>query len=75
MIVAAGPPLTAIVLVLGLLGWLDVQLNIFLNVMTPSETNGVVDYTVLFDRFPDFELHDRDVGKFTFEVDMFRIMV
>jgi hypothetical protein len=35
MIVAAGPPLTAIVLVLGLLGWLDFQLNIFFNVMTP----------------------------------------
>jgi uncharacterized protein len=35
MIVAAGPPLTAILLALGTLGWLDFRLNIFLNVMTP----------------------------------------
>jgi uncharacterized protein len=35
MIVAAGPPLTAIVLTLGALGWLDFRLNMFLNVMTP----------------------------------------
>jgi predicted RND superfamily exporter protein len=35
MIIAAGPPLTAILLALGVLGWLDFRLNIFLNVMTP----------------------------------------
>jgi uncharacterized protein len=35
MIIAAGAPLTAIVLTLGALGWLDFRLNMFLNVMTP----------------------------------------
>ena len=35
MIVAAGPPLLAILLSLGALGWLDFRLNIFLNMMTP----------------------------------------
>jgi predicted RND superfamily exporter protein len=35
MIIAAGPPLIAIVLALGALGWLDFRLNMFLNVMTP----------------------------------------
>jgi len=35
MIVAAAPPLIAIVLALGALGWLDFRLNMFLNVMTP----------------------------------------
>jgi len=35
MVIAAGPPLTAILLALGALGWLDFRLNIFLNVMTP----------------------------------------
>jgi uncharacterized protein len=35
MIVAAGPPLIAILLALGTLGWLDFRLNTFLNVMTP----------------------------------------
>ncbi|HWL31244.1 MAG TPA: MMPL family transporter [Xanthobacteraceae bacterium] len=35
MIVAAGPPLIAILLSLGALGWLDFSLNMFLNVMTP----------------------------------------
>src|SRR5580700_2204474 len=35
MVIAAGPPLTAILLSLGALGWLDFRLNIFLNVMTP----------------------------------------
>jgi len=35
MIIAAGPPLTAIVMALGVLGWLDFRLNMFLNVMTP----------------------------------------
>lgn len=35
MIVAAGPPLLAILFGLGTLGWLDFQLNLFLNVMTP----------------------------------------
>jgi uncharacterized protein len=35
MIIAAGPPLTAILLALGTLGWLDFRLNMFLNVMTP----------------------------------------
>ena len=35
MFVAAAPPLVAIVLAIGTLGWLDFRLNIFLNVMTP----------------------------------------
>lgn len=35
MIIAAGPPLAAILLALGALGWLDFRLNMFLNVMTP----------------------------------------
>jgi uncharacterized protein len=35
MIVAAAPPLIAIVLALGALGWLGFRLNMFLNVMTP----------------------------------------
>ena len=35
MIVAAGPPLIAILLALGALGWMDFRLNMFLNVMTP----------------------------------------
>jgi predicted RND superfamily exporter protein len=35
MIIAAAPPLLAIVLSLGALGWLDFRLNMFLNVMTP----------------------------------------
>ncbi len=35
MIIAAGPPLVAILLALGALGWLDFRLNMFLNVMTP----------------------------------------
>ncbi len=35
MVVAAGPPLIAIVLALGALGWLGFRLNMFLNVMTP----------------------------------------
>jgi len=35
VIVAAGPPLIAIILALGALGWLGFQLNMFLNVMTP----------------------------------------
>ena len=35
MIVAAGPPLLAIVFALGALGWLGFRLNMFLNVMTP----------------------------------------
>ncbi|MGJ0394548.1 MAG: efflux RND transporter permease subunit [Methylocystis sp.] len=35
MIMAAAPPLTAILLALGALGWLDFRLNMFLNVMTP----------------------------------------
>ncbi|MDQ4060196.1 MAG: MMPL family transporter, partial [Pseudomonadota bacterium] len=35
MIVAAAPPLIAILWSLGLLGWLDFRLNMFLNVMTP----------------------------------------
>ena len=35
MIIAAGPPLLAILLALGTLGWLDFRLNMFLNVMTP----------------------------------------
>lgn len=35
MIVAAGPPLISILISLGILGWLDFRLNMFLNVMTP----------------------------------------
>jgi predicted RND superfamily exporter protein len=35
MIIAAAPPLVAILLSLGVLGWLDFRLNMFLNVMTP----------------------------------------
>ena len=35
MIVAAFPPLIAILLALGVLGWADFSLNMFLNVMTP----------------------------------------
>jgi predicted RND superfamily exporter protein len=35
MIVAAGPPLLAIVFALGALGWFGFRLNMFLNVMTP----------------------------------------
>jgi predicted RND superfamily exporter protein len=35
MIVAAGPPIIAIVLALGGLGWANFNLNMFLNVMTP----------------------------------------
>jgi len=35
MIIAAGPPLMAILIALGALGWLDYRLNIFLNVLTP----------------------------------------
>jgi predicted RND superfamily exporter protein len=35
MIIGAGPPLIAIVIALGALGWLDFRLNMFLNVMTP----------------------------------------
>jgi uncharacterized protein len=35
MIIAAAPPLVAILLSLGCLGWLDFRLNMFLNVMTP----------------------------------------
>jgi predicted RND superfamily exporter protein len=35
MLVAAGPPLLAIVFALGALGWLGFRLNMFLNVMTP----------------------------------------
>jgi predicted RND superfamily exporter protein len=35
MFIAAGPPLLAILLALGVLGWLDFRLNMFLNVMTP----------------------------------------
>jgi len=35
MIIAAAPPLSAILLSLGALGWLDFRLNMFLNVMTP----------------------------------------
>jgi hypothetical protein len=35
MIIAAAPPLSAILLALGTLGWLDFRLNLFLNVMTP----------------------------------------
>lgn len=35
MIIAAAPPLAAILMALGALGWLDFRLNMFLNVMTP----------------------------------------
>ena len=35
MIIAAGPPLIAILLSLGTLGWVNFELNTFLNVMTP----------------------------------------
>jgi predicted RND superfamily exporter protein len=35
MLMAAAPPLIAILWSLGLLGWLDFRLNMFLNVMTP----------------------------------------
>ena len=35
MVIAAGPPLVAILLALGALGWLGFSLNMFLNVMTP----------------------------------------
>ncbi|SFK19340.1 hypothetical protein SAMN05444581_103166 [Methylocapsa palsarum] len=35
MIIAAAPPLIAILLALGALGWLGFRLNMFLNVMTP----------------------------------------
>ena len=35
MIIAPAPPLIAILLSLGMLGWLDFRLNMFLNVMTP----------------------------------------
>ena len=35
MIIAAAPPLIAILIALGTLGWLDFRLNMFLNVMTP----------------------------------------
>ena len=35
MVIAAGPPLIAILIALGTLGWLDFRLNMFLNVMTP----------------------------------------
>jgi uncharacterized protein len=35
MAVAAGPPLTAILMGLGALGWLGFRLNIFLNMMSP----------------------------------------
>jgi uncharacterized protein len=35
MLVAALPPLLAIIWSLGLLGWMDFKLNLFLNVMTP----------------------------------------
>jgi uncharacterized protein len=35
MLIAAAPPLIAIMLALGVLGWLDFRLNMFLNVMTP----------------------------------------
>jgi predicted RND superfamily exporter protein len=35
MIIAAAPPLIAILVSLGALGWLDFRLNMFLNVMTP----------------------------------------
>jgi len=35
MLIAAAPPLMAILFALGALGWLDFRLNMFLNVMTP----------------------------------------
>jgi len=35
MIIGAGPPLIAIALSLGALGWFDFRLSMFLNVMTP----------------------------------------
>jgi predicted RND superfamily exporter protein len=35
VLIAAGPPLLAIVFALGALGWLGFRLNMFLNVMTP----------------------------------------
>src|SRR6202022_4431290 len=35
VVIAAGPPLIAILFALGALGWLDFRLNMFLNVMTP----------------------------------------
>ena len=35
MVIAAGPPLIAILLGLGALGWLGFRLNLFLNIMTP----------------------------------------
>ena len=35
MLIAAGPPLMAILVSLGTLGWLGFRLNMFLNVMTP----------------------------------------
>jgi uncharacterized protein len=35
MVIAAAPPLIAILLALGVLGWLNFRLNTFLNVMTP----------------------------------------
>lgn len=35
MVIAAAPPLIAILWSLGLLGWLNFELNMFLNVMTP----------------------------------------
>ena len=35
MVIAAAPPLAAILLSLGALGWLGFELNLFLNVMTP----------------------------------------
>jgi predicted RND superfamily exporter protein len=35
MVIAAGPPLLAMLWALGTLGWLDFRLNMFLNVMTP----------------------------------------
>jgi len=35
MLIAAGPPLVSILLALGAFGWLDLRLNIFLNMMTP----------------------------------------
>jgi hypothetical protein len=35
MVIAAAPPLAAILIALGALGWLGFSLNIFLNVMTP----------------------------------------
>ena len=35
MIIAAAPPLMAILMALGVLGWLGFSLNMFLNVMTP----------------------------------------